>query len=180
MAFVQRLRTEYEAWWADLLPSFSDDCEITLGNPADNPAILTAHDWMLPGETLSPWNHSAIRAQKGEPEGYWAVNVESAGRYRIDLRRWPLEADHPIAADLPPGADVPGVPAYRTTPGVGFPAQTATLQIADLEKETPVAKDATHARFEIDLPAGITRLQGSFIAADGKRLGSYYAIVTKL
>ncbi|MCP5557743.1 MAG: arylsulfatase [Verrucomicrobiaceae bacterium] len=178
---VQRLRTDYETWWASMEPSFSDDCEITLGNPADNPAVLTAHDWLLPEEKMSPWNHSAIRAQKGEPAGAWAVKVETAGRYRIGLRRWPVEADHPIAADLPPGKAVPGVAAYRTTPGLGFAARTAKLSIAGKELEAAVpGADATHVDFELDLPAGVTKLQGTFIAADGAELGSYYAVVEKL
>jgi hypothetical protein len=159
---------------------FSDTCEITLGNPAENPSILTAHDWLLPEEKMSPWNHSSIRSQKAEHNGAWAVNVETAGRYRIELRRWPMEANKPISADLPPGQDVPGVKAYRTTPGVGFAAKTATLEIAGQKHETVVSDAAaTHAAFEIDLPAGITTLQGTFTAADGTQLGSYYAIIEK-
>ena len=178
---VETLRTSYEDWWASMEESFLDDCEITLGNAADNPAILTAHDWLLPEEKMSPWNHSAIRARKGEAQGFWAVNVETAGKYRIELRRWPVEADHPIAADLPPGEDVPGQPAYRTTPGKGFAATDATLEIAGQKVEAKVAgADATHVTFELELPAGITKLQGTFTSADGTQLGSYYAVVEKL
>jgi arylsulfatase A-like enzyme len=178
---VQRLRNDYEKWWASMEPSFSDDCEITLGNPAENPAVLTAHDWMLPEEKMSPWNHSTIRSQKAERLGAWAVKIETAGRYRIGLRRWPVEADHPIASDLPPGKGVPGVAAYRTTPGVGFAAKTAKLNIAGKELEAAVpGADATHVDFEVELPAGVTKLQGTFIAADGSELGSYYAVVEKL
>ncbi len=178
---VQRLRNDYEKWWASMEPSFSDDCEITLGNPAENPAVLTAHDWMLPEEKMSPWNHSTIRSQKAERLGAWAVKIETAGRYRIGLRRWPVEADHPIASDLPPAKGVPGVAAYRTTPGVGFAAKTAKLNIAGKELEAAVpGADATHVDFEVELPAGVTKLQGTFIAADGSELGSYYAVVEKL
>jgi arylsulfatase A-like enzyme len=178
---VERMRNDYEKWWGSMEPSFSDDCEITLGNPADNPARLTAHDWLLPDEKMSPWNHAAIRAQQGERAGFWAVNVETAGHYRIELRRWPVEANHPISADLPPGKPVPGVAAYRTTPGIGFAAKTATLEIAGQKLEAPVAgPEATQVTFELDLPAGITRLQGTFTAADGTQLGSYYAVVERL
>lgn len=178
---VERLRKDYETWWSSMEPSFSDDCEITLGNDADNPATLTAHDWLLPEETLSPWNHSAIRAQKGESQGAWAVNVEQAGRYRIELRRWPVEADKPISADLPPGADVPGVKAYRTTPGKGFPATMASLEIAGQKAESKITDpQATSVAFELDLPAGVTKLSGTFTAADGRQLGAYYAVVKRL
>lgn len=178
---VERLRKDYETWWSSMEPSFSDDCEITLGNDADNPATLTAHDWLLPEEKMSPWNHSAIRAEKGEAQGAWAVNVEQAGRYRIELRRWPVEANKPIAADLPPGADVPGVKAYRTTPGKGFPATKASLEVAGQKAESKIADpQATGVTFELDLPAGVTKLSGTFTAADGKQLGAYYAVVQRL
>ena len=177
---VERLRGDYEKWWASMEPSFSDTCEITLGNPAENPSILTAHDWLLPEEKMSPWNHSSIRSRKAESNGAWAVNVEKAGKYRIELRRWPLEANKPISADIPPGKDVPGVKAYRTTPGAGFAAKTATLEIAGQKLETTVSgPEATHVAFDVELPAGVTTLQGTFTAADGTQLGSYYAIVEK-
>jgi arylsulfatase B len=178
-AVVQQLRGAYEAWWSGMEPSFADDCEIHLGNPAENPSILTAHDWLLPEERASPWNHAAIRAQQGEKEGFWAVNVESAGRYRIELRRWPVEAEQAIAADLPPGKPVPGTKAFRDTPGRGFPAKSAVLEIAGRKWEADVPENAKGVVFDVELPKGITRLQGTFVAADGTRLGSYYAVVEK-
>lgn len=176
---VARLRQDYERWWASMEASFADDCEISLGSDAANPVTLTAHDWLLPGETLCPWNHSSIRAQEGQREGFWAVQVVQAGRYRIRLLRWPPEAHHPIAAGLPPGSPVPGVPASRTKPGTGFPASRAILEIAGQRLEAPVPAHASEVPFEVDLPAGITRLQGTFLDADGSRLGSYYAVAER-
>ncbi|MFZ5832153.1 MAG: arylsulfatase, partial [Planctomycetota bacterium] len=43
---VARLRKAYEAWWADLEPSFREDVRIVVGNPAENPSRLTSHDWL--------------------------------------------------------------------------------------------------------------------------------------
>ncbi len=64
---VKRLTDFYEAWWAELEPTFADATAIYLGHPADNPARLTSHDWITTGST--PWNQSHIRsAMTGECE----------------------------------------------------------------------------------------------------------------
>jgi arylsulfatase B len=165
---VEQLRSSYEQWWASMEASFKDDCEIIVGNDAENPATLTAHDWMLSdSEGNSPWNHKLIRAASGASQGAWAIDVEKPGSYRVELRRWPKEADLPISAELAPGEDVPGQPAFRTQAGKAFPAVKATLKVGDEAQEAA-------------LEGGITRLQGNFIAADGAELGAYYAIVERL
>ncbi len=178
---VAQFRQAYEKWWSSMVDSFKDDVEIVVGNDHENPATLTAHDWFLYQE-YSPWNHSSIRANKGAQTGFWNIKVDQAGSYRIELRRWPKESGAAIAADLPPGADVPGVPAYRTTPGKGFAAMTASLTVGEqqLQKNIADAGKENHVSFELDLKAGDTRLSGLFTDAKGKKLGAYYAYVTRL
>lgn len=176
---VADLRESYEQWWNSMKASFTDNCEIVLGNESENPSVLTAHDWMLK-EGYPPWNQQQIRKMAHVKEGSWAVEMEQAGTYRIKLYRWPPEANHPIVADLPPGSDVPGTEAWRTEPGKGFPAVEATLEVAGKKRETNVAPDSISADFELELPAGITRLKGVFVSAANDRLGSYYAVVERL
>ncbi|MFO7903574.1 MAG: arylsulfatase, partial [Pirellulaceae bacterium] len=114
---VKRLRNFYEAWWEELEPTFSRDCPIHLGHPAENPATLTCHDWLAP--RMTPWNQSAIRKAVARPDatGPWKVKVVADGQYEIRLRRWPRETGAAIDASLPPASDVPGVRAWRTEPG---------------------------------------------------------------
>ena len=51
----------YDAWWAELEPTFSQTTEIHLGHP-DHPQVsLTGHDWIGP-ERGCPWNQRSIRA----------------------------------------------------------------------------------------------------------------------
>ena len=89
---VDRLTSFYDAWWAELEPTFADATAIYLGHPADNPARLTSHDWITTGST--PWNQSHIRkAMTGSRNtGFWNVNVVEPGEYEIRLRRWPEES----------------------------------------------------------------------------------------
>ena len=54
---------------------------------------LTSMDWYQGG---SPWNQGNIR--RGRAKGTWAIEVVRAGRYRVELRRYPREADLAVGA----------------------------------------------------------------------------------
>ncbi|MEW4486836.1 arylsulfatase [Thalassoglobus sp. JC818] len=177
---VARLRDFYEEWWADLLPSFSQNAAIHLGDPRDNPARLTSHDWITTGST--PWNQAHIRsALNGDANtGFWNVNVLEDGLYRIRLRRWPEETQAALNAELPPGDPVPGTKAFRTTPGKSIQPVRATLKIGDLVEEKSVDADAEEVVFEVQIPAGKKQMTALFEAPDGTVYGAYYAYVEKL
>ena len=201
-ARAAKMRAFYEAWWAELEPTFAQTTEIYLGHP-EHPAVsLTGHDWIQ--EALPPWNQQHIRVadgfaptraaaakakdapapadKKSRHAGHWAVKVVTAGRYEISIRRWPVEANHPIAAALPPGEKVPGASvAFRARPGVAIPATTATLRIGgrDLAAK-PVRATDTAISFTTALAAGSHQLAPVFTTADGHEVGAYYAVVTKL
>jgi arylsulfatase B len=110
------------------------------------------------------------------------VKVVTAGRYEISVRRWPVEANHPITAALPPGEKVPGADApFRARPGVAIPATTATLRIGGRDlASSPVRANDTAVTFTTTLAAGSHQLAPVFTTADGHEVGAYYAVVTKL
>ena len=185
------MRAFYDAWWAELEPTFALTTEIYLGHPDHQVVSLTGHDWIQ--EALPPWNQGHIRgadgyasarpsAKKSAHTGHWAVKVVNAGRYEISVRRWPVEANQPITAALPPGANVPGAsPAFRARHGVVIPATTATLRIdgRDIASE-PVSATDTAIAFTTTLTAGSHQLAPVFVTADGNEVGAYYAVVRKL
>lgn len=177
---VQRLRSFYEQWWAELEPSFAKDARIHLGHPAENPARLTAHDWIT--TRLTPWNQRYIRqAMNGDGNtGYWNVEVTQPGEYTISLRRWPPEIDHPITAGLPAGEDVPGQKAYRAVPGQAIPVTSASVEIFDQTVTQEIPAKAREVAFQLTLPAGKTQLETSFTTADDVRYGAYYVHVERL
>jgi len=180
---VARLREAYEKWWADISPSFAKDTRIVIGSPKANPVYLNAHDWRCE-DGDPPWNQALIRAattQRGRAQrGYWALQVEVGGTYRITLRRWPHDAQTPISAALPPGAPSPGLEAYRETPGRALNVTTAQLTFAGQTIKKPVPADASGISFEVELPVGPLNLQGDFLGKSEEVIGAFFAEVEKI
>ena len=177
---TKRLQNFYDAWWAELEPTFSQDCAIYLGHPAENPTRLTCHDWITTGST--PWNQASVRSAMGGKAntGYWNVKVVADGNYEIRLRRWPVEVGAALDSALPPGDDVPGARAFRSRPGKKVDVIKATLKIGGQQMAQDVAPGADEVVFKLSLKAGVSRMSGRFVLADGESIGTYYAYVKKL
>jgi len=176
---VANLRAAYDAWWADISPSFVIDERPVIGHDAANPTQLTGHDWLTDG-TISPWNQAHIRRGHAAV-GYWAVRVAQTGRYQISLRRWPQELSRPITAALAPGQPVPGGKAFRETPGQALAINEATLRVGPHDWTQAVGAMDESATFTVTLEAGETQLEGRFhFADDTPAVGSYYAVVERL
>jgi arylsulfatase A-like enzyme len=175
---VKKLRADYGAWWTDISPAFKKFSRIVVGNPAENPAALTSHDWLTTGDP-TPWNQQHIRS--GVPSnGVWAIKVESAGKYKISLRRWPRESKTSSDSPLAPGAPVPGLKAFRETAGKAFDIKTVNLIAGDQKQELTYTSGAQEVTFELDLKAGPLELQGYFMLKNGKKIGTYFAYVEKM
>lgn len=177
---AKRLTDAYEAWWEELLPTFKQTTEIYLGHPKANPVRLTSHDWISEG--TSPWHQGHIRSGGHKPDAFgpWAVKVIEAGEYEIELRRWPLEADHPIHSDLKGEPGVPGNVSWRTKVGKGIPAKECVLTIGGKDYTKPVAKGDKGIVFKVSLEEGADELFGKFIRDDGTMTGTFFAYVKKL
>lgn len=176
---VARLTAFYDAWWEELLPTFSNATAIYLGHPGENPARLTSHDWITTGST--PWNQGHVRrATNGDRNtGFWNVEVIEDGNYTFRLRRWPEEIDMPINASLPPGAAVPGQKAFRVTPGAAIHPTKAMISIGDQKSTKAIDANAKEVSFDLKLKAGKTKLTTQFIGDDGTVHGAYFVYVTK-
>jgi len=181
---MAKMRAFYEAWWAELEPSFARTTELHLGH-RDHPVVtLTSHDWIQ--EAYPPWNQAQNRnKQPVHPrkrdlrhEGHWAVKVLSQGAYEVEVRRWPAESGKKINEELPPGEDVPGADqAFRARPGLGIGATAATMRLNGKDSEIkPVDDDTESVTFEIELSKGMHQLSPYFTIPQGE-LGCYYAIV---
>ena len=176
---IKKMRAFYDAWWTELEPTFAQTTEIYLGHP-DHPSVtMTAHDWL---NISPPWNQGHIRrgqgAQTKQFGGHWAVKVLKEGTYKVSLRRWPTEANHPITASLPPGKDVPGASkAFRANNGVSLKMTTASLRIngKEIASKQVGEKDAVIS-FTTKLTKGSHALAPVFISEKGET-GAFYCIV---
>jgi len=203
----QKMVAFYDQWWDELEPTFAQTTEIYIGH-ADHPMVtLTGHDWIQ--SDLPPWNQQHIRSAEGIEStakspvakrnlkqksaadsgvklklhgGHWAIKVLKSAEYRISVRRWPVEANHPIKAGLAPGENVPGATrAFRTSKGVAIAVKDAVLRIdgTDLEIK-PVGEDDVEVSFIVNINAGSHQLAPFFVTVDGDQVGAYYAVVSSL
>jgi arylsulfatase B len=172
-AVVGELTKEYEAWWAKVSPGGPEYVRIVVGNDAENPARLTAHDWH--GEGVNEvWNQGGIR-RAAAVNGFWAVEVDREADYRIELRRWPKEVDLPIQA-----AYKDSEPNRETAPGKAIEAVEARLRIAGIDRKVAVRESDHAAVFRLRLRRGPAKLETWFYQKNGVERGAYYVYVERL
>lgn len=154
---VEAMAEHYEQWHAEASDLFQRRRWITVGSDQSNPVMLYAQDWV--GDYCD--NPRGLYASASS--GYWNVNVDRAGLYEVQLRRWPEESNKPLTEGWD-GAEDTGRSAR--------PIAAAKLGVAG--RETSVETDGadTHAAFRVRLPSGETRLTTSFLDASGSDLGS--------
>jgi len=169
---VARLKTEYDRWWAMVSVRGKEYVRISIGSPAQPLTRLTAHDWHGAGSE-KVWNQRAIRAA-AVANGFWALDVVRAGRYRFELRRWPREVDLPINA---PYRD--REPNRESMAGKAIDAVQARLRIAGTERTLAVSATDKAAEFEVGLKAGPAELETCFTDRDGTERGAYYVYVER-
>ena len=151
---VEALRNDYLPFWNAVSPRMSP-VAIDLGNPRQNPVVLSSQDWYMPTGN-PPWNFGTIRKLPAVT-GPWIVNITQTGRYRITLRQWPAEA----AATLQK-------------------CVRARINIAGTDHVQPVTEGSEHVDFEVTLPAGRSTLTTYLIDQDGTSRGAYFAEVEAL
>lgn len=190
------LRRAYEAWWAKVSRQFDEEIPIAIGGPDARRLRLNTHDWRNE-DCACAWNQGQVR-QGMMCNGHWEVDVVEAGRYRFELRRWPVEEGAGIRAALAGGepvdferlrigeedgtgaADAPLRARIRWGGGVALPVRRARIAIAGREAEGQIAPQADRVAFTLRLPAGGTHLQTWFDLEDGGSLGAYYVYVEQV
>ncbi|MEO7651631.1 MAG: N-acetylgalactosamine-4-sulfatase, partial [Bryobacteraceae bacterium] len=170
---VEKLKGEYDAWWKTISVGSGQPVRIVVGNPAENPVRLTAHDWHGEGANAA-WNQKSIR-KAPLANGYWTLRVERTGRYRFELCRWPKEVGLPINA-----AFEDKEPNRVQTPGKAIHAVKARVKIGTEDRSIAVNSGDKGAVFDLKLAAGPADLHTFFIDADGAERGAYFVYVTKL
>ena len=169
---VQSLAHQYDAWWKIVSKNGDTFVRIVLGNDAENPSYLTCMDWH--GDAGKVWNQHQIRSAP-VANGFWAVDISRAGRYRFELRRWPREVDLPISAPY-----VDAQPNREKARGIGVNAAKARIMIGTIDQAKPVTPQDKFAEFVLDLPQGPAQLRTTFYDSAGTERGSYYLYAQRL
>ncbi len=151
---VEKLRSDYETWWASLKTDMEQTSRFGLGGD-ENPMVLMSHDWLMSGTEQSAWHQNHVK--RGDLiNGPWAVDVKEAGEYEISLYRWPTYLNK--AMDI----------------------KAARLTIGDVDQSQNIELSATKATFRVQLKAGESMLQTWLTRPDDKTHGAYYTEVKKV
>jgi len=150
---VAELRQKYTPWWDSISPRMTPVYN-DLGNPAQNPTELFAQDWLMPVGN-PPYLQGHMRGLS-DVVGPHYVNVVEAGKYRIALRHAPEVAE------------------------VKLQAIKARVEIAGISAEADIIPGSEEVVFELDLPAGQTKLLTYLTNAKGKTGGSTFIVVEKI
>lgn len=172
---VARMRAFYDAWWAALEPGFARPLPVILDADAENPVMLTSIDWW----EVDCDNINFVSQAVGGPRGgVMHLQVERAGDYTVELRRWPFHTGKALGSEGP-RETIHGRPL--TQPFRLIPAREAVLAIDGAGQRAPVSPADTGATFRVKLGKGPCKLQGWFGDGQGQDLcGAYYARVTRL
>ncbi len=159
---VERLRAEYDKFWASVSADHDLFSRLTIGALEQNPTLLTSMDHITEGTKLPAWSQSGVcRGQAIDAP--WMITASRSGSYQISIRRWPAESDLSIQAKRSNGDKHKWVKAY--------------LEIGDIALTKIIPADAKEVTFTVDLEKGDLPLNTGFVSADGTRASANYAYV---
>lgn len=199
---VREMRESYEDWWEKVSHQFELDIPIGIGAERAKSVTLTSHDWRN-ADCSCAWNQGQVR-QGLEAAGYFEIEVEKAGAYQIELRRWPKSEDRPITAGMEEEfeswrADVIAKNDYfHYCGGKALDLKQASLEILEVidqpaceersiyYQEASIEEGDSRVLFALELPAGLLHLRGLF-HRDQERgdddscgaIGAYYIEITR-
>jgi len=179
---VIKMRQFYDAWWAELEPGFKESAESIIGHEKAKKVTLTCHDWIDP--KMPPWNQSGVRSLtryvRDEFEGYWAIDVVKADRYKVVVSRWPVDSGIACDAPIAAGATVPGSSKpYRATPGKQLDIKSVVVMVDGKEVARKAYKAGSKGTaLELDFKKGKQQLILKYELADGKQVGAAYGVIS--
>ena len=187
---VLKLRSSYESWFSDVFSNWETRSYVSLGDPTTDEAILTSHDWMgtvradgspainEDNEETPVFAHSQVR-NGAQLNGYWDIDVRTAGNYSIELRRWPREADLDICGGFPASViPIPGGKPFG--PGKALKITEASIKIGNHMESQIVEQGDKCIIFRMKLDEGKYQLNTRFTNGSDISLGAYYVYLNKL
>ena len=174
---TSELRLSYEKWWDDISPVFDEYPRIIIGSEKEKTTVLSSHDLHTDGPVA--WNHRQVRSGQIS-NGWWAMRAAAAGKYRISLRRWPMEAEIPIRSGMDPEPGIIKTSVPASVEGKALPIRRGHLQAGNFSGVKDVGSSDTEVSFTVELPEGNFRLQAWFSGEEDLNLCAYYVCVEKM
>ncbi len=172
---LEAMRAHFEEYWTEVGPKVDPVEPLLIRSETDTATEITSNSWI----EVDCDNRTRVAEACGPGRGGpWQLEVEADGRYAVELSRWPffLERDMTLKG---PATTIGGVPISQGEPLL---IASAALVIDDGDiASAKSANGATSVRFEVDLTAGLHRLQGWFRDSSGRDLvGAYYARIGRI
>ena len=182
---VKQLRTDYKAWWADILSVFNETPAISICPPEEPVTVLHSHDMHTDeGYEMVPWNQQQVR-EGYRSRGWYAVQVPEAGTYSLEVMRWPPEADTALLAVLPAEPALPGTTVAASAKGQALPIRRVGVSInaeglAPRDAAQPVSDTTGQGvTFRVALPVGRHRIEAWLENEQGDYFAAYYLRIRK-
>jgi arylsulfatase len=169
---AQTMLEALDAWWQDVEPTANQIQRVIIGSDEENPMMLSACEWR--DVFVDQQKQVRIGARKNS---YWHLQVDRAGTYRFELRRWPVESQLRLTEACPATEVTDGF----LEEGTALPIAQARLMIdGDLHVQ-PVEPEDASAVFTVDLKEGPILLHTWFDDENHQPIcGAYYVYVTRM
>jgi hypothetical protein len=171
---IAALTNAYEVWWKDISQHAGEYARVIIDPSKEPVTCLTSHDLHVEGNEEPAWSQTAVRRGAG-PNGFWAVEIAKAGRYEIELRRYPVESNLALGAAAPANDPVPGSPAYPA--GIAIDFVDAVLKVNEATYRQKVNNSQHGVRFVQQLQKGPLHLRTEMKDAAGVVRPAYYVYV---
>jgi arylsulfatase A-like enzyme len=182
---VNELRGAYQRYWTSVSAQDAGWRGRPVIGASHAPEVeLSAEDWYST-QGNCPWNQAAV-ASGAAAFGRWPVRFAEAGTYLVEVRRWPREADAPLA----------GVPAGRRAvdaqlndrPVSGLlyggvpralPVARVRLKIGTSVQEAVVGGKDEFVSFTTKVDAGSADIEASLLDETGEALCSAFYVCVR-
>ncbi|MBT3380812.1 MAG: arylsulfatase [Lentisphaerae bacterium] len=169
---AEAMQKHLDAWWEDVEPVANEHQRVIIGSEKENPSMLSACEWADVFVDQQQQVRMGVRRNS-----YWHLQVEQAGEYEFELRRWPRESD----LALTEASEATTLADGDLEAGKALPIAQARLFIDAKRLAQPVAAGDKAAVFTVNLDAGPVLLHSWFDDASNQPIcGAYYIYVNRL
>ncbi|MDF7822679.1 arylsulfatase [Pontiellaceae bacterium B12227] len=181
---VESLLADYEQYWKHVSPGDRVVARPVIGTAHETETLLHASDLYAPAP---PWNHAYVTQGRTAIAPY-PIRIAESGTYRIEVRRWPREADAAMSGVPTFGKEVDAWVydkpikklIYSYSGKVkALPVESVHLTVGAIDHTKPVSSTDTCTVFEASLKKGDYNLQADLLDKQGNPITSAYYVYVR-
>jgi len=170
---LNKMRAYYETWWSKIYDPQAKHVPLVVGAEQENPVIITSADWVGSG----PNTQWGVASGNDDINGYWVIDVKTAGNYHIELSRWPFHINRSLTIAGP----LVSIGGTSMRSGKALPIEAGYISINNTNPiKSTATSNATKISFDINLAAGMSTLKAYFADNNSQYIcGAYYVRIEK-